>query len=93
MSIGSQMFCCPCSAAVFIYNTIGISISVQVGVDHDQRDSPAQEGLETPFQACPRFLCQVGGHHLQNDAYRIMEAMGYARKDCHFEVSGVNHFV
>ncbi len=54
--------------------------------------NPVQAGVTYLSRKYPGIKL-VGMCHGSNAAYQIMEAMGYAREDCHFEVSGVNHFV
>jgi alpha-galactosidase len=56
--------------------------------------------VANPVQAGVTYLTRkypgakiVGMCHGSGGVYEIMEAMGYRREDCHFEVSGVNHFI
>jgi len=56
--------------------------------------------VANPVQMGVTYLCRkypgakiIGMCHGSGGVYEIMDALGYDRKDCHFEVSGVNHFV
>lgn len=56
--------------------------------------------VANPVQAGVTYLSRkypgakiIGMCHGSGGVYEIMEAMGYDRRDCHFEVSGVNHFI
>ena len=56
--------------------------------------------VANPVQAGVTYLCRkypgakvIGMCHGGYKAYDVIEAMGLDRKDCSFEVSGVNHFV
>jgi alpha-galactosidase len=56
--------------------------------------------VANPVQAGVTYLTRkypgakiVGMCHGSGGVYEIMEALGYRREDCHFEVSGVNHFI
>ena len=56
-----------------------VAIPVQAGITYLSRKYPGAK--------------IVGMCHGSGGVYEIMEAMGYRRENCHFEVSGVNHFV
>lgn len=54
--------------------------------------NPVQAGITYLSRKYPGAKI-VGMCHGSCGVYEIMDALGFKREDCHFEVSGVNHFV
>ena len=54
--------------------------------------NPVQAGITYLYRKYPNAKI-IGMCHGSGGVYDIMQNMGYAREDCHFEVSGVNHFI